>query len=546
MSNFNYDEYDNLINSRDYLGAANYMSKFRASTPEDQIKANNLIRQLKREGEIRAARLSKMTDEQRQAYDFFSAMEGKGTIPHTIYDEKTGQPKNGTSNMYGDKYTSYINNIKTSDGKDINTLKFNIANDETMSILYKTLGVNDITANQKYGIDIYKDNKTGKYSIAIDKHNSNLMTILNVLDDNPIASNSFVTGFYKISPYTVEGLDNKGNSYKLFAGHFSNIERAKKIYNDAKDEQEEVLNALEPKNTLYKTTVSPFLGAGQANAYKRYQRGEISFNDYTKIVKERTEIYNTLIKQAGLTQYDVYATEIGNEDKGEVLEKTDNITKNQLEKALLVGMDEGRVTYSAAIVAGRTGTYITIAPKADNKGNYMEGDAAKPMRLFIPGLFQSSCDETFENDTKTTAMRDMADIQTYQYAKQLHDGTAVGYDERVGFYKQMVSNGKLNIVPVDEEEVLASLNRQNIIDKSADQLISSIGADGKPLTRNVNGVETPYDISAMGKLLASAGTQELFDGIAIDKGTQLQEENNIYNDIMNILNNFYANYNTNN
>ena len=93
MSNFNYDEYDNLINSRDYLGAANYMSKFRASTPEDQIKANNLIRQLKREGEIRAARLSKMTDEQRQAYDFFSAMEGKGTIPHTIYDEKTGQPK---------------------------------------------------------------------------------------------------------------------------------------------------------------------------------------------------------------------------------------------------------------------------------------------------------------------------------------------------------------------------------------------------------------------------------------------------------------------
>lgn len=546
MSNFNYDEYDNLINSRDYLGAANYMSKFRASTPEDQIKANNLIRQLKREGEIRAARLSKMTDEQRQAYDFFSAMEGKGTIPHTIYDEKTGQPKNGTSNMYGDKYTSYINNIKTSDGKDINTLKFNIANDETMSILYKTLGVNDITANQKYGIDIYKDNKTGKYSIAIDKHNSNLMTILNVLDDNPIASNSFVTGFYKISPYTVEGLDNKGNSYKLFAGHFSNIERAKKIYNDAKDEQEEVLNALEPKNTLYKTTVSPFLGAGQANAYKRYQRGEISFDDYTKIVKERTEIYNTLIKQAGLTQYDVYATEIGNEDKGEVLEKTDNITKNQLEKALLVGMDEGRVTYSAAIVAGRTGTYITIAPKADNKGNYMEGDAAKPMRLFIPGLFQSSCDETFENDTKTAAMRDMADIQTYQYAKQLHDGTAVGYDERVGFYKQMVSNGKLNIVPVDEEEVLASLNRQNIIDKSADQLISNIGEDGKPLTHDVNGVETPYDLSAMGKLLASAGTQELFDGMSIDKGTRLQEENNIYNDIMNILNNFYANYNTNN
>lgn len=106
-------------------------------------------------------------------------------------------------------------------------------------------------------------------------------------------------------------------------------------------------------------------------------------------------------------------------------------------------MDEKRVTYSAAIVAGRTGTYITITPKADNKGNYVEGDAAKPVRLFIPGLFQSSCDETFERDTKTAAMRDMADIQRYQYAKLLHDGTSVGYSKDSGFIKQYLQKEKL-------------------------------------------------------------------------------------------------------
>ena len=83
MELFNYDEYNNLVDNRDYLGAANYLSKFKPSTPQDQIKANRLISQLKREGEIRAAYLSKMDDKQRDAYDFFSATQGKGIISHT-------------------------------------------------------------------------------------------------------------------------------------------------------------------------------------------------------------------------------------------------------------------------------------------------------------------------------------------------------------------------------------------------------------------------------------------------------------------------------
>ena len=50
---------------------------------------------------------------------------------------------------------------------------------------------------------------------------------------------------------------------------------------------------------------------------------------------------------------------------------------------------------------------------------------------------------------------------------------------------------------------------------------------------------------ALGKLLASAGVQELYEDQDVDKGTKLQEENNIYNNIMQILNNFYYNSNNN-
>ena len=67
----------------------------------------------------------------------------------------------------------------------------------------------------------------------------------------------------------------------------------------------------------------------------------------------------------------------------------------------------------------------------------------------------------------------------------------------------------------------------------------------KPLNHNINGVEVPYDIPALGKLLASAGVQELYEDQYVDKGTKLQEENNIYNNIMQILNNFYYNSNNN-
>lgn len=564
MANFNYDIYNNLIDNRDYLQAADYMSKFKAKTPQDQIEANKLINQLKREGEIRAANLSKMDARQRDAYNFFSATEGKGNIPHTQYDNN-GKLINGSSNYYGDKWLRYINGLKAANGSSIERLKYTFADESNIANLYQQLGVNDITAKQKYNIDIAKDSKTGRYTLTMDKRNPALAIIVNSLDSKDYSDPTFYK-YNTSSPggpiynhgrtYTIEGIDAKGNIYHENLYGFKkgdknsfnsqNITYAVGIYNEAKNTQSEALKAVEPEDTIYTTTISPFLGAGQANAYKRMQQGFITIDDYNKIVAERTKVYDTLLKQAGLTQYDVYATDIGNEDKGSVLEKVDNITKGQLEKALLVGMDENRVTYSAAIVAGRTGTYITIAPKADSKGNYVEGDAAKPVRLFVPGLFQSSCDETFERDTKTAAMRDMADIQRYQYSKLLHDGTSVGYTKDSGFYKQISVNGQTVKVPIDESEMLASLNKQNIIDKSAEQLLSSIGEDGQPLTHEVNGVEVPYDISAMGKLLASAGTQELFDGQDIDKGTRLQEENNIYNNIMEILNNFYSNYNTNN
>ena len=566
MELFNYDEYNNLVDNRDYLGAANYLSKFKPSTPQDQIKANRLINQLKREGEIRAAYLSKMDDKQRDAYDFFSATQGKGIIPHTQYNNR-GEAIENTSNIYGDKWNEYINGLKAANGNSIEKLKYTFADDSSIANLYKQLGVNDITAKQKYNIDIAKDFKTGKYTLTMDKRNPSLAIIINSLDvqNNEDNKNKYE---YSTSPntlnpifknkgrtYTVEGIDAKGNVYHENTWSWKqgdknsfnsqNIAYAVGIYNDAKNTQEQALDAVEPKDTLYNTTISPFLGAGQANAYKRMQQGLISLDDYNKIVEERTNTYNILLKQAGLTQYDVYATEIGNKKKGAVLEQVDNVEKNQLEKLLLVGMDEKRVTYSAAIVAGRTGTYITIAPKADNKGNYVEGDAAKPVRLFVPGLFQSSCDETFERDTKTAAMRDMADIQRYQYAKLLHDGTSVGYSKDSGFYKIISTKGKTIKIPIDENEMLASLNRQNIIDKSAEQLLNTIGSDGKPLNHNVNGVEVPYDIPALGKLLASAGVQELYEDQDVDKGTKLQEENNIYNNIMQILNNFYYNSNNN-
>ena len=139
-----------------------------------------------------------------------------------------------------------------------------------------------------------------------------------------------------------------------------------------------------------------------------------------------------------------------------------------------------RVTYSAAMVGGEMGTYITITPDIDETtGRPKEGSSAKYRRIFIPHLFESSCEEALNADTRSMAVRDLSDIGRYNYTKTLSDGSSLEYDKNgnltlyTPYATSKEDNSRQRIISKDEALLL--LDRDNAIDQSVDAILAQLG-----------------------------------------------------------------------
>jgi hypothetical protein len=525
-----YDErvLNDYFNTRDYLGAANYLKQFQANSPKNAEILRRKINNLERQGEIQNAILEKAeTQEQKDAYHFISAIDGQGNIPHTIYNSNTKEPIVGTSNIFGDKYTSLINNLKSDKGKQIQTLKYTIYQDDTLYSLYDALGLTENEAKQKYNFDVVKDSKTGYSTLYIDTNNTSLPKILsampNRVNTTPFYSASGLN--YDITSYNYElsGLDKEGNDESVY----NQVYKISALCKQATNTMNNLLDVASNKTFVEDTVVTPFLGAGQAKAYEDLGKGLLTQEQYNNIVKERTNAYNTLLRQTGLSQYKVYASEM-TDDESEVMKELDNNSRKNIMKNILYAMDNDRITYSAAIVGGETGTYITISPKADKDGEFDDGEANKGYRIFVPGLFKSSCDASFESRTELQSVRDYNDMKRWEYAKNLQDGDRVGYDKTIGPYKVVSDNtGNLLKLPIEEKEMLVKLNKDNIIKQSAQMILSNIGDDGKLKVNN--GYTT---IESMAAMLAQAAIMELNETVKYDDLDYAGEQNDIYRRII--------------
>lgn len=108
---------------------------------------------------------------------------------------------------------------------------------------------------------------------------------------------------------------------------------------------------------------STFLGKGHRNAYNRWQNGAINTEEYSRIVKARTDQYNRLLLQADLTQYDVFAAGFG-EYEDFLLRETNTSEKVKLMRILSLAMSEDRVSYAAGRIGNIYGVVITISQKS--------------------------------------------------------------------------------------------------------------------------------------------------------------------------------------
>lgn len=546
MADYNNNTLQGFFDRRDFLGAADYLNTVKAATPQKQIVLNRQIAQLIRDGEIQAAMLRQMDEPEQKAFHFMSAINGNGTIPHTLYD-KNGKAKPGTGNTFGDVYTKALNSITSSDGTLLNRIGITIKGDGLLEDLYSSLNIqNDTQAFDRYGINVDLDVNTGNYNLSVARDNKKLQEFLSAVHNTyanrakPQGRLNPTTGDYEVSPlvgnFSYFGTDDKGNTYSENQINMSSIRDASIAYGDAKRLYDSAMERLSAKTYDEEMYVTPFLGQGHANAYKRMKQGLISIDDYKKIVEERTNTYNTLLKQADLTQQqDVYVMDMADEDSTS-LKKVDSVRAREINRILLVAMNKKAVTYSAAMHGGQVGTYITIDPVKEEDGSPVK-ELGHGYRIFVPGLFKSSCDESFENDTQTAAARDLADIKHWKYGKHLSDGNYVGWDDKIGVYTyEKDADGRQVEVQKSQEWALQQLNRENIIQKSAETLMANLDKDGNPLQQTVNGQLQPYDLETSAKTLAAVGVNELYPKGTYSDGQRLEAHNDIYNRIMEILN----------
>lgn len=546
MAEYNNDTLQGFFDRRDFLGAADYLNTVKAATPQKQIILNRQIAQLRRDGEIQAAMLQKMTPEEQNAFHFISSLNSVGSIPHTVYDDN-GRPRPGTANTFGDAYTQALNNITASNGTLLNRIGITLTGDGLLEDLYSSLDVqNDTQALDRYGIRVERDANTGNYNLSVSRDNKKLQEFLSAVHstyaDRVETQGRYnpTTGDYEVSPlagnFSYFGTDDQGNTYSEGEINMSSIRATGAAYGQAKRLYESAMERLSAKTYDEEMYVTPFLGHGHANAYKRMRQGLISIDDYKKIVEERTNTYNTLLKQADLTQQqDVYVMDMA-DDESASLKKVDSVRAREINRILLVAMNKKAVTYSAAMHGGQVGTYITIDPVKEEDGSPVK-ELGHGYRIFVPGLFKSSCDEAFENDTQTAAARDLADMKHWNYGKHLSDGNYVGWDDNIGVYTyERDANGRQVKVQKSQEWALQQLNRENIIQKSAETLMANLDKDGNPLQQNVNGQLQPYDLENAAKTLAAVGVNELYPKGTYSDGQRLEAHNDIYNRIMEILN----------
>lgn len=578
--------------SRNYEAAANYLRTATAKDYNSQLKLNAHIRQLERDAAIQKSIYNSLNENDREAYEFTQALNGIGVIPRDRTIKENGieiTEKNG----YGTTYIDNINSLSSNDGKNLNRIAINIANDDDLNAFTSALNINDINSND-IGIR-YQILKGGQHRIILDKGNKNLYKVLKTINDlnndqnlinlgrniaigmlgetltNPIGGiyNGIKTGFLESNNYllsdnspqhslpgnlmtkavinnaenkrfAIYGVDSGGKVYSTNEFNYSNLQnamsiadKANTIYTNINKERDE---GRQDFTTEIQTT--QFLGAGHAEAFKALQRGEINYDTYNNIVKTWEDGYNRLISIADFTKHDVYAWSQDSEE-GEVLNKVDNADIPDLKGEVLLAMNEGRLEKSLAINDGEIGTLLVISPKNDGEDwSKAKGEVQK--MIFIPGLFEGDAEKAFETDTKAIAAKQNADMKRWNYEQKLSNGNTVGYSNGVPYIKQLSSSGKPIINSIPEEDLIKNLNESAIIEGSVQEILAKVDENGELPYQTINGKRVKPTAESKIRDYSIAATEELYPSSNYTVKDRLFYQNNIYNIMLSLYNKYYS------
>lgn len=437
---------DKFRSEHDYLGLADYLSKFKMNNIMDQRAYEQEISQLRRYGRQYNAIQANATDEQRESIAFLEAFNS-GNIDNL--DEDNNYKKRyieaisilGRTTSFGIKKEhnpDYVGNAEDKEASTI-TVSFNTKHvsrgfwgfgadwlfkdtDENQYELFsKDTGYSPAEIRNILG-DNSINVKEGKIIISVPKSNIEgikfLSTVKNWCNDT-----SRTTDDVRYASYDTNGnlISDDTNYIGTRISYISNI--IKKVNND----KNIIENSIGAGEQIMSTTILPYMNEKQMQLMNMRNRGIMDANKVKDEIDLDNKIYENILLGLSFSKYDIYTDKNNKIEGDETLNPlTDNLEKGKLKDYVRNAIRDKRVTWNAGISGGKYGTYLKIAPK-DEDGNIItdNDDSRKGSVIFIPGLFTKSVQKAFDSSTQGKTVAEINSMQQYGYEYTLSNGNVL-------------------------------------------------------------------------------------------------------------------------
>lgn len=303
------------------------------------------------------------------------------------------------------------------------------------------------------------------------------------------------------------------------------------------------------KDMTMSTTVSGSLGASMARLESDFSRGLVDSQSYNIYKKALEEHYENLLSAADMTQYNVYATNFGDDDSEDGVQKQlDTKNRQLLNDAIAGAIGNNKLKFSAAIMGNMSGTEITILPKVDKDGN----PVGKPIKIFVENLFKGSVEESLNRDTKMRALKELNGMEYYGYRYTIptlgdSEGGELGIDPGAQQAYLLHKDGTKTFV--DKVKAQDMINRAEILTDFIDAANQTFFDEDGNFKKNTN-------IEAEVSNWANGATQELYNATydrasllksqGLDNSLELEYLKNKYTLIRNYILNSIGYFDSNN
>lgn len=368
------------------------------------------------------------------------------------------------------------------------------------------------------------------------------------VSDRSQSDDYFVNPDFAYSSTLLENLGRITRDKNSIRDQFGSIEdilqKTKNIDKELTAKEEE-----RQKDMTMSTTVSGSLGASMARLESDFSRGLVDSQSYNIYKKALEEHYENLLSAADMTQYNVYATNFGDDDSEDGVQKQlDTKNRQLLNDAIAGAIGSNKLKFSAAIMGNMSGTEITILPKVDKDGN----PVGKPIKIFVENLFKGSVEESLNRDTKMRALKELNGMEYYGYRYTIpalgdSEGGELGIDPGAQQAYLLHKDGTKTFV--DKAKAQDMINRAEILTDFIDAANQTFFDEDGNFKKNTN-------IEAEVSNWANGATQELYNATydrasllksqGLDNSLELEYLKNKYTLIRNYILNSIGYFDSNN